>query len=121
MNTGNSFSFDWRKDLEHSRDLTTSEKSGFEILLGWFENWRIARQLPANRDAARDFWKAKIISKQREPWQLEQWAAAIRWYLNWLNFCRENGHSGQSLCERIRIAVDRAGGRRGLALRTRQS
>ncbi|NNE94169.1 MAG: integron integrase [Verrucomicrobiales bacterium] len=121
MNSENTFTFDWRKDLERSRNLTRSEKSGFELVLGWYESWRIHRQLPPGRDSARMFWKAQVTPKPRQPWQLDQWAQAFRWFLKYLRFCEDCGKPGTSLYERVRNAVEQAGGRRGLARRTRQT
>ncbi len=56
----------------------------------------------------------------REAWQLEQWGAAIAWYLDWLVACAQAGADHRSLPERLRAAVQSAGARRGLARRTRQ-
>ncbi|MDF1711144.1 MAG: integron integrase [Akkermansiaceae bacterium] len=55
----------------------------------------------------------------REDWQLNQWSAAIQWYLNWLKACEEAGADHRSLAERLRVAVQTAGARRGLAPRTK--
>ncbi|NNE94282.1 MAG: integron integrase [Verrucomicrobiales bacterium] len=121
MNSETTSEFDWRLDLKHSRDLTRPEKSGFELLLSWFENWRVSRQLSPGREAAVEFWRSQVLAKERENWQIDQWTQGIRWYLNWLTHCRDQGYSGQSISERVRLSVDRAGGRRGLARRTRQT
>jgi hypothetical protein len=40
--------------------------------------------------------------------------------LNWLAACEEGGADHRSLQERVRAAVNSAGSRRGLALRTKQ-
>ena len=58
--------------------------------------------------------------REREPWQLEQWSAAIDWYLNWLDACAQAQTDHRSLPERLRAAVKSAGARRGHALRTKQ-
>lgn len=121
MNTTHKDAVCWRRDLEASRDLNHREKKGFAMALDWFEKWRLSNRLEPGRESARAFWKAQVLIKPRRDWQLDQWAEAIRWYLNWLRFCREGGRSGMSLEERVRHAVDHAGGRRGLALRTRRS
>ena len=113
--------FDWRQDLRAARNLTESEKAGFELVLQWLENWRVRQGLPPGRDAAKRFWRSPVHAKQREPWQLRQWAESIRWYLQWLHFCQSNGGSGLSLQERVRAAVQSAGARRGLARRTRNT
>ena len=59
--------------------------------------------------------------KDRAQWQLNQWAEAMRWYLNWLRFCQDNGKNGLSMQERVARAVHLAGARRGLARRTRDT
>jgi hypothetical protein len=111
----------WRADLAASRDLDRQEKAGFPIILGWYEKWRIGAGLLPGRDSAAAFWRAQVMAKPREPWQLEQWAAAMRWYFAWLHQCQEGGSSGICLEERVRRAVDRTGARRGLAWRTRRT
>jgi len=121
MSNNKAQSDDWLEDLRASRDVTRAEKSGFEMVLGWYEKWRVARGAEPGRESAAVFWKAQVQAKRREPWQLEQWAEAVRWYLAWLGKCREAGGSGESLEERVRRAVDQAGARRGLALRTRRT
>jgi len=113
--------FDWRADLLASRDLSEGEKHGFEIVLNWFECWRIPKNLPPGREAARRFWRVQVLSKEREQWQLDQWAQAIRWFLHWLRFCEDSGGDARTLEERVRGAVNQAGGRRGLALETRRT
>jgi integron integrase len=112
----------WRKDLAEFRGLTDRERTGFLLVLEWFENFRLRRELPADRDAARAFWKSEVIreDRPREEWQLEQWGDAIQWYLKWLEACAEAGADHRSLVERVRASVRSAGARRGLALRTKQ-
>ncbi len=61
------------------------------------------------------------MAKDREAWQLEQWAGAIQWYLRWLKYRQETGAELRSLDERVRRAVESAGARRGLARRTRET
>lgn len=78
--------------------------------------------MPAGREAAKSFWRSEVKREEveREPWQLTQWAEAIRWYLNWLAACESAGGDHRSLTERVRTAVMSAGARRGLARRTMQ-
>ena len=121
MNNFQANALSWLADLRASRDLTRSEKSGFEMILAWYEKWRMAHNAVPGRESAALFWKARVKAKPREAWQLDQWAQAMRWYLQWLNFCENSGRNPLSLEERVRQAVDRAGGRRGLALRTRRT
>jgi integron integrase len=111
----------WRKDLSEFRGLTDRERTGFLLVLEWFENFRLRHELAAGREAARVFWKAEVLREgcTREDWQLEQWESAIHWYLNWLGACAEAGADHRSLAERVRAAVHSAGSRRGLALRTK--
>jgi integrase len=52
---------------------------------------------------------------------VEQWKAAFGWYFEWLRFVVEQGRQPLTLEERVFQAVDRAGGRRGLARRTRET
>jgi len=81
----------------------------------------LRHELEAGRDAARVFWRSEVIGegRQRETWQLEQWADAIKWYLAWLVACAEEGGDHRSLPERVRAAVNSACARRGLARRTK--
>ena len=45
----------WRKDLAEFRGLTDRERTGFLLVLEWFENFRLRHELEAGRDAARAF------------------------------------------------------------------
>jgi len=112
----------WRKDLAEFRGFAERERTGFLLVLEWFENFRLRNELPAGRDAARAFWKSEVIreGREREKWQLEQWGDAIQWYLKWLEACSEEGADHRSLPERLRAAVHSSGARRGLAERTKQ-
>ena len=111
----------WCEDLKRARNVPNSHKQGYEMLLSWFEKWRVSRRLPPGKEAARAFWRHQVKAKPREAWQLEQWTAAFGWYLEWLRFTEMHGAEVRTLEERVFQAVDRAGGRRGLAIRTRQS
>ena len=111
----------WRDDLLVFRGLDEQDRTGFLMVLEWFENFRLRCNLPAGREAAIRFWKLEVIAKgPREDWQLEQWSAALDWYLKWLEACQLTGQEHRSLAERLRKAAEAAGSRRGLALRTRQ-
>ena len=111
----------WRKDLAGYRGLTDCEKTGFLLVLEWFENFRLRHELPAGREAAKSFWRCEVLGRdrKREPWQLDQWEDAMKWYLNWFAACSEGGADHRSLPERVRAAVRAAGSRRGLAPRTK--
>ena len=112
----------WRKDLAEFRGLSERERAGFLLVLEWFENFRLRHELSADRAAARLFWKSEVKreGREREPWQLQQWADAIIWYLSWLAACASAGADPRSLAERLRSSVHSAGARRGLAPRTKQ-
>ena len=68
----------WRKDLAEFRGLTSQERSGFLLVLEWFENFRLRQQLEAGEEAARDFWRTEVLreGRPRERWQLEHWEDA---------------------------------------------
>ena len=112
--------YDWREDLSKSRNLHAREQEAFGYVLGWLEDWRQKRSLPAGRDSARRWWKEVATAKERPGWQLNQWAEAIRWFLGWLEICEKAGGDARGLSERLSDAVHHAGARRGLALRTKQ-
>lgn len=110
----------WRKDLADFRGLTERERSGFLLILEWFENYRLRHDFAAGREAAKIFWKQEILreDRTREKWQIEQWGDAMQWYLKWLEACAEAGADHRSLPERVRAAVRSGCARRGLARRT---
>lgn len=90
------------------------------MVLSWYEGWRLGQRKAPGLQSARDFWKIQVLGgRKREPWQKVQWAAAFRWYGQWLEFCRQTGKSNQNLAEKVRNAVESTAARRGLAYRTR--
>ncbi len=111
----------WRDDLENARDLSRGEIESYGFLLAWFENWRLAQKEAPTMDSARKFWRAQVVTKKREDWQLKRWAEAFRGYERWLSFCEKNEKSALSLEERVQAAVWQVGARRGLALATRRT
>ena len=111
----------WTCDLEASRDVAEKDQASFAMVLGWMERFRAHIELPAGREACRRFWKDQVKSKARENWQTEQWAVAIRWYLRWLDNRHVTGGEVRTLEERVRLAVDQVGTRRGLLPRTRET
>lgn len=111
----------WSKDLEASSSVLRREVPAFAMLLGWLDKFVCGKGLQPGRDACALFWKEAVMVKDREGWQLEQWGAAIRWYLRWLDNQTSTGGEVRSLSERVRDAVNRAGARRGLAPRTRET
>ncbi len=113
--------YPWSKDLEASRDVGNRQRDGFALLLGWLETFRARHGLAVGREACECFWKEQVKSKDRPEWQLQQWSAAIQWYLRWVRNCQQRGDDTRSLDERVRDAVNRAGSRRGLARLTRET
>ena len=88
----NAQQYPWWADLNASRNIKASDKNGYEILLSWFEGWRLWHRRDPGQQAAHEFWKVQILGgREREDWQKEQWAAAFRWYLQWLEFCLQTG------------------------------
>ena len=117
----NSQAADWRADLDASRDLNDQDKQHYGFLLSWFESWRQRQRLEPERAAAVEFWKGQVVGKPRKQWQLERWGESMRWYLRWLQCCRDAGREVRSVAERMGQAVMRTGARRGLAWRTRET
>jgi len=78
-----------------------------------------SNSLSPGRETCTRFWRESVMTRNREAWQIEQWGAAIRWYLRCLENQQAKGGEVRSLSERVRDAVCRAGARRGLAVRTR--
>jgi integron integrase len=116
--------YSWREDLEHSRNLSPQMKSGFLLVIGWMEEWRMRQtDLAPGRPAAVAFWKSQVLAdgKDRKVWQLDQWADGVKWYLDWLAACVSHGGNPRSLPERMKDAVWSVAVRRGLALQTRKT
>lgn len=47
--------------LMNTFGLTSQERSGFLLVLEWFENFRLRHELAAGREAARAFWKTEVL------------------------------------------------------------
>ena len=97
----------WRKDLAEFRGLSEQERTGFLLVLEWFENFRMRHDLEAGRESAKIFWRTEVLreDRPRQEWQIHQWGDAIQWYLKWLEACAEVGADHRSLPERVRGAV----------------
>ena len=100
--------YPWSGDLEGSRDVSSHEKPHYGMLLGWMEKFVCSRGLQPGRAACERFWREGVMARSREAWQIEQWGAAIRWYLRWLFFC---GQTGGGSSQRLAAAASRRGGR----------
>ena len=112
--------YPWSDDLAASRDVGKRDRAGFAMVLGWFEEWRVNAGLPPSMGTARRFWAERVRAKERQDWQLDQWAQAFRWYGEWLRWAESRRIPLVSLEERVREAVNRKGAQRGLALATRR-
>ena len=55
-----------------------------------------------SREACERFWKEQVRAKPREKWQLDQWGAAMRWYVRGLEYRKVKGGEVRSLPERLR-------------------
>jgi len=108
----------WQDDLLRSRDLSQKEIEGFGFFIGWFDSWRVAKHISADRNSAERFWREVVLQKTRHQWQIEQWTEAMRWFLNWIELCKKIGGKYESLGERLRNAIFNAGARRGLSRNT---
>lgn len=115
------WSFPWCEDLKRARDVEERQKFGFDFVLSWYERWRIQAGLPPAMESARRFWKDQVQAKARTDWQLDQWAQAFRWYGEWLRWAEQEGIRPDTLEERVRVAVNRKGAQRGLAVTTRSA
>ena len=56
----------WRKDLSEFRNLTERERAGFLLMLEWFENFRLRKELEMGRDAAKAFWRHEVLREDRQ-------------------------------------------------------
>ena len=79
----------WRKDLAEFRGLTDRERTGFLLVLEWFENFRMRHEMVAGRESARHFWKTEVIREGRER---EKWSGVVA-------LCRDKHSSEVALRE----------------------
>ena len=87
----------WSKDLEASSDVILRERPSFAMLLGWLEKFTNSNGLSPERETCTRFWRESVMTRNREAWQIEQWGAAIRWYLRWLENQQAKGGEVRSL------------------------
>ncbi len=69
--------FAWSKDLEGSSDVRLREIDAFAMLLGWLEKFVIRHSLVPGREACARLWREQVMAKPRDPWQMDQWGAAL--------------------------------------------
>jgi hypothetical protein len=55
----------WRKDLGEFRGLSEQERTGFLLVLEWFENFRMRNDLEAGRESAKMFWRTEVLREDR--------------------------------------------------------
>ena len=77
--------------------------------MGWLEKFVAGSGMSPSREACERFWKEQVRAKPREKWQLDQWGAAMRWYVRGLEYRKVKGGEVRSLPERLRDAVGLAG------------
>ena len=101
--------YPWSKDLDASSDVRLREREGFAMLLGWLEKFIIGSGLAPGRVACERFWKEQVRANPREKWQLDQWGAAmrwyVRWYVRWLEHRTAKGGEVRSLGERVPVSA----------------
>lgn len=115
----------WEDDLSHSRDVIARDKYAYAFLLHWYESWRLQKRLEPSAASARLFWRDRILDdpeEKRETWQIDQWTEAMRWYVKWLDVCEQRkGEVPKCLYERVGVALEHVGARRGMSPRTLQT
>lgn len=69
--------------MSEFRGLTERERSGFLLVLEWFENFRLRHDLVANRDAAKFFWKQEVLreDRPREKWSRKKAAPHANFFI----------------------------------------
>lgn len=75
----NIYFHDWVEVLEEA-ELPVKVRSSWRITIGWYLGYCRRSRAGVNFDSAREFiaWAEK--EKRAEPWQLEGWKEAIRWF-----------------------------------------
>jgi hypothetical protein len=48
------------------RGLSDRERAGFQLVLEWFENFRLRYQMEAGREAAKAFWRNEVMREDRK-------------------------------------------------------
>ncbi len=70
---------DWREALAGVR-LPEPQRNSYAITIGWFLSFCRRGRAEVTHQSARDFMEWAIREKQPNPWQVEQWKEAIRWF-----------------------------------------
>jgi integron integrase len=70
----------WREILARQTDLGQRQKQSFEISIGWYLSFCRRARVSVTIQSARDFMDWAVAEKKPQPWQIEQWKEAIRWF-----------------------------------------
>jgi integron integrase len=74
------FSFpDWPEVLAHAA-LSPTHREGYAITLRWYLSFCRRGRVPVDHASARQFIVWAVEQKHPEPWKLERWKDAIRWF-----------------------------------------
>ena len=69
----------WAEVLD-GQELPKRLKQTFEITIRWFLNFCVRGRAQVTVQSARDFIEWATCEKTPQPWQLEQWKEALRWF-----------------------------------------
>jgi integron integrase len=70
---------EWAEILE-GQELPNRLKQSFEITIRWFLNFCVRGRAQVTVQSARDFIEWAASERTPQPWQLEQWKEALRWF-----------------------------------------
>ncbi|MDA1276739.1 MAG: hypothetical protein O2960_22200 [Verrucomicrobia bacterium] len=76
---------DWEHALKNSA-LAEREKRQHRVIIRWFSAYCRKQHPPAppGRELANEFDRNVLRERKREDWQLAQWRAGLRWFLEYL-------------------------------------
>jgi hypothetical protein len=70
----------WKEVLAQQAELSGRQKTSFEITIAWYLSFCRRGRAEVTVQSARDFMEWAIAEKKPQPWQIEQWKEAIRWF-----------------------------------------
>ena len=70
---------DWAEVLSHAA-LSQRAKHSFEITIRWYLSFCRRARAEVTVQSARDFVAWAVEEKHPQPWQVEEWKEAIRWF-----------------------------------------
>lgn len=85
----------WPEALEQS-GLPDRQRKSYRITIGWFLSFCRRGRSPVTHPAARDFIDWARAQKNPQPWQLEGWKEAIRWFFRAGQRCPAKGEAGSA-------------------------